>query len=310
MKNKYYTVYRAIIYRAKREKRKKGLVYYESHHIVPASLGGSNKSSNLVLLTAREHFIVHACLPRFVKSKNQYEKMVFAFERMSSGNSNQTRYINSRLFSANRRKAAKITSTRMTLNNPSKRPEVREKLREAQKNKRSMNKKSIVRWIDLEKIEEFTNKGWVMGYGRGLTECHKDAISMSRSNKAWIKKDTTEKWIRTADLEHYKLQGWAPGRLPSEKGSQSKMGWKNPGAKFYEIQDTNGLVIDVMTRREILDSDYPQALAKTRDPIFMTERVQSISKLIKANGLNYEKCKGWRSVEISRKEAEDYKNVT
>ncbi len=34
-------------------------VYYELHHIVPRHEAGSDEASNLVLLTAREHFIAH-----------------------------------------------------------------------------------------------------------------------------------------------------------------------------------------------------------------------------------------------------------
>ena len=34
-------------------------IYYEKHHIIPKSIGGTNDISNLVYLTAREHFIAH-----------------------------------------------------------------------------------------------------------------------------------------------------------------------------------------------------------------------------------------------------------
>lgn len=36
--------------------------YGEFHHIIPRSLGGSDDKSNLVRLSAREHFICHALL--------------------------------------------------------------------------------------------------------------------------------------------------------------------------------------------------------------------------------------------------------
>ena len=36
--------------------------YTENHHVIPKCLGGSNDNSNLVRLTAREHFIVHKLL--------------------------------------------------------------------------------------------------------------------------------------------------------------------------------------------------------------------------------------------------------
>jgi ribosomal protein L32 len=63
----YQKIYDSIIYRAKQEelsgtrKRKNGN-YYERHHIVPKCLGGSDNKSNIVLLTAKEHFISHKLL--------------------------------------------------------------------------------------------------------------------------------------------------------------------------------------------------------------------------------------------------------
>lgn len=38
--------------------------YVERHHILPRSLSGSNDSSNLVCLTAREHFLAHVLLAK------------------------------------------------------------------------------------------------------------------------------------------------------------------------------------------------------------------------------------------------------
>ena len=35
---------------------------YENHHIIPRSEGGSNKKSNKVRLTPKEHHICHLCL--------------------------------------------------------------------------------------------------------------------------------------------------------------------------------------------------------------------------------------------------------
>lgn len=53
----YRKVYDAIIERAKgREKPNERL---EIHHIVPLSLGGTDKSENLVALTIREHYVAH-----------------------------------------------------------------------------------------------------------------------------------------------------------------------------------------------------------------------------------------------------------
>jgi len=59
----YKKVYDQIIERGQKENRSKGKgVYYEKHHIVPKCMGGCNTSKNLVLLTAREHYICHLLL--------------------------------------------------------------------------------------------------------------------------------------------------------------------------------------------------------------------------------------------------------
>ncbi len=73
--NKYKTYYYNIINNAKSQERIKlnhdnsDYIYYENHHIVPKSMGGSNKSCNLVLLTAREHIVAHMILTKCVQDK-------------------------------------------------------------------------------------------------------------------------------------------------------------------------------------------------------------------------------------------------
>jgi hypothetical protein len=59
----YQKIYDSIINNAKSLNRKKGDdVYYESHHILPKCMGGGNEKENLVLLTAREHYVCHKIL--------------------------------------------------------------------------------------------------------------------------------------------------------------------------------------------------------------------------------------------------------
>ena len=59
----YKKLYDSIISKAKSLNRKKGQgIYYESHHIIPRCLGGSDEKENKVLLTAREHYVCHKLL--------------------------------------------------------------------------------------------------------------------------------------------------------------------------------------------------------------------------------------------------------
>jgi hypothetical protein len=94
MENKYKKWYDNIIERAKNRILN---CYTENHHIIPRSLGGNNKSDNLVKLTAREHFICHILLTKFTEGKNKH-KMVRAVMIMKAENKQQNRYINSKLY--------------------------------------------------------------------------------------------------------------------------------------------------------------------------------------------------------------------
>jgi hypothetical protein len=76
----YLRVYNQIVERAKAQSRSKGgNIYYESHHIIPKCVGGSDKKENRVLLTAREHYICHALL---FKANPESRKLAHAFYLM------------------------------------------------------------------------------------------------------------------------------------------------------------------------------------------------------------------------------------
>lgn len=73
--------------------------YGENHHIIPRSLGGNDDKSNLVKLTAREHFICHYLLTKIYQSKTkEYYSMIKAFMMMYRKSDNQERYVNSHLY--------------------------------------------------------------------------------------------------------------------------------------------------------------------------------------------------------------------
>ncbi len=79
----------------------KGDVYTENHHIVPESLGGSNKKENMVRLSAREHFVCHYLLAKMYKKETfNWYKMNHAFMMMKCNSPTHVRYFNSRLYEA------------------------------------------------------------------------------------------------------------------------------------------------------------------------------------------------------------------
>lgn len=78
LNNKYSKWYKSIISNARL--RTNVDEYTEKHHILPRTLGGDNSASNLVDLTAREHFICHWLLTKMLKGDNKY-KMIYALHR-------------------------------------------------------------------------------------------------------------------------------------------------------------------------------------------------------------------------------------
>lgn len=70
----YSKIYYSIIERA--QSRTISSVF-ETHHIIPKCLGGSNQINNLVKLTPREHFICHLLLTKMYTGIEK-QKMVYA----------------------------------------------------------------------------------------------------------------------------------------------------------------------------------------------------------------------------------------
>ena len=89
LENKYSRWYFEIVNRSS-ERSFSG--YTENHHIIPRSLGGSNKKDNLATLTAREHFICHHLLTKMTVGKDKC-KMTYAFKALIQWeNDHQDRY--------------------------------------------------------------------------------------------------------------------------------------------------------------------------------------------------------------------------
>lgn len=86
--------------------------YTECHHILPKSLGGTNDKSNLVDLTAREHFICHLLLTKmYPVGTNEWHKMIKAFNAMCwLATKKQQRFSNNKHYEWLREKFSKVQS--------------------------------------------------------------------------------------------------------------------------------------------------------------------------------------------------------
>lgn len=103
----YLRLYNSIIERARSEADirkcdKRGGGYYECHHILPKSLGGTDLPTNKALLTAREHFICHWVLVKIYKPNTiERQKMMCALWMLRGKSQlHKGRYINSRAYEA------------------------------------------------------------------------------------------------------------------------------------------------------------------------------------------------------------------
>lgn len=91
----YQRIYDQIIDRARRECRLYGKgVYYERHHIIPKCVGGEGKTHqwrthpNIILLTAREHFVCHQLLCRIYLVEPKLKFALWAMSNQKTANRN------------------------------------------------------------------------------------------------------------------------------------------------------------------------------------------------------------------------------
>jgi hypothetical protein len=102
----YLKTYYKLISNAQNRPKLAG--YKEKHHIIPKSLGGTNTSSNLVELTAKEHFVAHLLLAEIYPC-NAIQYALWSFIN-KSGSKNRNLKISSRLYERLKIKRSKIIS--------------------------------------------------------------------------------------------------------------------------------------------------------------------------------------------------------
>ncbi|WCZ66256.1 homing endonuclease [Yersinia phage MHG19] len=102
----YFKIYNQLINKGlTRGFSKSSIGYYtESHHIIPRCMGGTDDSSNIVLLTGREHFIAHQLLFKIHRTP----ELIFAVHVMTASNQGQHR--KSRLYEWIRKEHSKSIS--------------------------------------------------------------------------------------------------------------------------------------------------------------------------------------------------------
>lgn len=164
-------------------KNRKTDQYTETHHIIPKSIGGTNDSSNLVELTAKEHFICHMLLVKMLEGEHK-QKMVYAWWQLSNQcNDRQERIpITGNRYALARKYFAETHSDRMKNNHPLRNPENLEKLREGIRRRGPTSIKG--RKMSEESKQKLRNKEWTQkALDNRLQNCLKAAES--RKGSKW-----------------------------------------------------------------------------------------------------------------------------
>jgi hypothetical protein len=83
----------------------------EKHHIIPKSIGGSNQKTNIVCLTAREHYICHRLLVKITAGIN-CQKMWLALDCFTKSIQDRSGFkVNSRIVAESRKQSKKYLSS-------------------------------------------------------------------------------------------------------------------------------------------------------------------------------------------------------
>lgn len=221
---KYLTWYNQLIDRAKSRSFPKH-EYSEKHHIIPRSLGGSNKKDNIVKLSAREHYIAHLLLYKFQADPKNKGKMAFALVYMAHGSNfpkrlKRTYKVNSKIYEAAKRASAEALKNR-TVSEITK-----QKIREA--NARTKDLRS-------EKLSGTNNPM----YGKQHSEEMKQQIAETM-RKYWDDEKREKKSQQIKSL--WQNEEWKKKILEERKNSEGWINrdWKGAAKKSIEGRIRNG----------------------------------------------------------------------
>lgn len=187
----YLKHYKVLIKRAKTRTIDEQNIYYERHHIKPRCLGGKDISSNLVHLTAEEHFVAHQLLVKIYPGNH---KLIFALNAMSMSRPGQEERLNNKQYGWIKRRVAESKS-------------------QYQKNNIYMNNGISNTRISKEQEEEYHARGWQ----RGFTE------RTFKRDESYVNKDGSYIRIPTGRVDEYIELGWSLGRGKGTGNNKSKI---------------------------------------------------------------------------------------
>lgn len=184
----YQKIYNSIVIRAKKEERDwSGEKYYERHHIVPKCMGGEGKvrqwrtHPNIVVLTAREHFLCHWLLCRIYPENHKLSHAFWFMSKQKSPTQQRDYTVSSRTY------AEAVSNLKFT-------QEHKDKIKKTRVGKRTIVHPitNEIRYVANEELKDWVKLGWEnTNYKKGVV----GTISKEGSEKlaAARRKDQTGK---------------------------------------------------------------------------------------------------------------------
>lgn len=193
--------------------------YSEAHHIVPKSLGGSDDSSNLIRLTARQHYVAHWMLWKAIGG-------VAGRSFFMMSNFGKYGKVNSKAYEKAREEYSKQVSEQLT-GKPSQNPfspECREKMRLAKLGKKQSPD-------HIQKVIETR-------LGKPLSDDHKKSLSRAKSGistrgSGWKHDATTIEKLSESNRNRPYIT--CPHCMKSVKDHGGAKRWHFDRCKFKEV---------------------------------------------------------------------------
>jgi len=231
----YKKIYDNIIERSPHSKKIKkaykpvGAKYKELHHIIPKCLGGDDDISNLVNLTAKEHYICHHLLTKIYPNNN---KLNYSFWRMvnktSSRDQKRIYRVTSRVYETSRKN--------FSLNHPTKNKETKDKIsksiRKYYENHESSLKLARIECVckcgcEQKFIKKITSKQLYIKGHFHPTE-NKEILEKQRKGiKLYLSKLTPEENKKRADISFHSCDHVKRGESISRSKKGKKTNQKN-----------------------------------------------------------------------------------
>jgi uncharacterized alkaline shock family protein YloU len=213
--------------RKKFKKTEAEYVYYENHHIIPKCLNGTNNEDNLVLLTAREHFICHKLLT-YIYPTNR--KIVLAFHKMTFGNHHDKYNLTSKDYSYARELISKIPMT----------TETKIKIGLAIKNRYLTNGCSSE---TRKKLSQSLKGRIAPNKGRPMSEIQKHKLSLALKEKTKIISDETRRKMSESAKKKPKVSIETRKKMSEKRRGKlnpmaNKLGKNNPNFGSKRSEET------------------------------------------------------------------------